>query len=244
MSDNNTRHDGRQPDQLRPITIEPGIAPNAAGSVLCSFGDTQVICAASVENNVPPWMKHQGVEGGWTSAEYSMLPYSTLDRKRRDSSRGKQDGRSIEIQRLIGRSIRAIIDLKKLPGFTIWLDCDVLRADGGTRTASITGAYVALRLAVNKLLEEEKIPEDPIRDSVAAVSAGIVNGQGLLDLNYIEDRDAQVDSNVVMTGSGQYVEVQGSGEEATYSAAELQEILALCSKGITELTEHQNAAIG
>ena len=156
--------------------MQTGIAPNAAGSVLCSFGNTQVICAASVENNVPPWMKAQGVEGGWTSAEYSMLPYSTLDRKRRDVNKGKLDGRSVEIQRLIGRSIRAIIDLKKLPGFTIWLDCDVLRADGGTRTASITGAYVALRLAVNKLLEDEKIPEDPILDSLAqSVQASSMN---------------------------------------------------------------------
>jgi ribonuclease PH len=243
MSENNPRHDGRLPDQLRPISIQPGIAPNAAGSVLCSFGDTQVICAASVENSVPPWMKQQGIEGGWTSAEYSMLPYSTLDRKRRDASKGRQDGRSIEIQRLIGRAIRAIIDLKKLPGFTIWLDCDVLRADGGTRTASITGAYVALRLAVNKLLEEQKLAEDPIIDSVAAVSAGMLDGRALLDLNYIEDRDAQVDANVVMTGSGKYVEVQGSGEEATYSAGELQQILALCGKGITELTGHQQKAV-
>jgi len=244
MSENTTqRHDGRQPDQLRPISMQTGIAPNAAGSVLCSFGNTQVICAASVENNVPPWMKAQGVVGGWTSAEYSMLPYSTLDRKRRDVNKGKLDGRSVEIQRLIGRSIRAIIDLKKLPGFTIWLDCDVLRADGGTRTASITGAYVALRLAVNKLLEDEKIPEDPILDSLGAVSAGIVNEQALLDLDYLEDRDAQVDANVVMTGSGKFVEVQSTGEEATYSAGQLQQILSLCGKGIEELTQHQEAAL-
>jgi len=223
--------------------MQTGIAPNAAGSVLCSFGNTQVICAASVENNVPPWMKAQGVVGGWTSAEYSMLPYSTLDRKRRDVNKGKLDGRSVEIQRLIGRSIRAIIDLKKLPGFTIWLDCDVLRADGGTRTASITGAYVALRLAVNKLLEDEKIPEDPILDSLGAVSAGIVNEQALLDLDYLEDRDAQVDANVVMTGSGKFVEVQSTGEEATYSAGQLQQILSLCGQGIEELTQHQEAAL-
>jgi ribonuclease PH len=172
-----------------------------------------------------------------------MLPYSTLDRKRRDVNKGKLDGRSVEIQRLIGRSIRAIIDLKKLPGFTIWLDCDVLRADGGTRTASITGAYVALRLAVNKLLEDEKIPEDPILDSLGAVSAGIVNEQALLDLDYLEDRDAQVDANVVMTGSGKFVEVQSTGEEATYSADQLQQILSLCGKGIEELTRHQEAAL-
>ena len=240
---NQTRHDGRQPDQLRPISIQTGFAPNAAGSVLCSFGNTQVICAASIEKNVPPWMKAQGVEGGWTSAEYSMLPYSTLDRKRRDVSKGHPDGRSVEIQRLIGRSIRAVVDLKKLPGVTIWLDCDVLQADGGTRTASITGAYVALRLAVNKLLEDEVIKEDPILDSLAAVSAGILNEQALLDLDYVEDRDAQVDANVVMTGSGRFVEVQSTGEEATYSADQLQQILSLCTKGIQELTAHQQNAL-
>lgn len=236
MSKKNIRHDGRAADQLRTISIKAGIAPHATGSALCSFGDTQVICAATVEHRVPPWMRAQNVAGGWITAEYSMLPYSTLDRKRRDVSKGKQDGRTVEIQRLIGRSMRAILDLKKIPGLTIWIDCDVLRADGGTRTASITGAYVALRLAIKKLLKEKKIAEDPLTDSVAAVSVGIVNGKAALDLDYIEDSAADVDSNIVMTGGGQYVEVQGTGEENTFSGRQLQEILKLAQKGAEELT--------
>jgi ribonuclease PH len=187
-------------------------------------------------------MRAQNVQGGWITAEYSMLPYSTLDRKRRDVSKGKQDGRTVEIQRLIGRSMRAILDLKKIPGLTIWIDCDVLRADGGTRTASITGAYVALRLAIKKLLKEKKIAEDPLTDSVAAVSVGIVNGKAALDLDYIEDSAADVDSNIVMTGSGRYVEVQGSGEENTFSGRQLQEILKLAQKGAEELTSLQKKA--
>jgi len=171
-----------------------------------------------------------------------MLPYSTLDRKRRDISKGKQDGRTVEIQRLIGRSMRAILDLKKIPGLTIWIDCDVLRADGGTRTASITGAYVALRLAIKKLLKEKKIAEDPLTDSVAAVSVGIVNGKAALDLDYIEDSAADVDSNIVMTGGGRYVEVQGTGEENTFTGRQLQEILKLAQKGAEELTILQKKA--
>jgi ribonuclease PH len=171
-----------------------------------------------------------------------MLPYSTLDRKRRDVSKGKQDGRTVEIQRLIGRSMRAILDLKKIPGLTIWIDCDVLRADGGTRTASITGAYVALRLAIKKLLKEKKIAEDPLTDSVAAVSVGIVNGKAALDLDYIEDSAADVDSNIVMTGGGRYVEVQGTGEENTFTGRQLQEILKLAQKGAEELTVLQKKA--
>jgi ribonuclease PH len=242
MSKQNIRHDGRAADQLRTISIKAGIAPHATGSALCSFGDTQVICAATVEHRVPPWMRAQNVQGGWITAEYSMLPYSTLDRKRRDVSKGKQDGRTVEIQRLIGRSMRAILDLKKIPGLTIWIDCDVLRADGGTRTASITGAYVALRLAIKKLLKEKKIAEDPLTDSVAAVSVGIVNGKAALDLDYIEDSAADVDSNIVMTGSGRYVEVQGSGEENTFSGRQLQEILKLAQKGAEELTSLQKKA--
>jgi ribonuclease PH len=187
-------------------------------------------------------MRAQNVAGGWITAEYSMLPYSTLDRKRRDVSKGKQDGRTVEIQRLIGRSMRAILDLKKIPGLTIWIDCDVLRADGGTRTASITGAYVALRLAIKKLLKEKKIAEDPLTDSVAAVSVGIVNGKAALDLDYIEDSAADVDSNIVMTGGGRYVEVQGTGEENTFTGRQLQEILKLAQKGAEELTVLQKKA--
>ena len=237
-----TRHDGRKANQLRKVTLKPGIAPHATGSTLCSFGNTQVICAATVEKRVPPWMKAQGVEGGWITAEYSMLPYSTLDRKRRDVSKGKQDGRTVEIQRLIGRSMRAIIDLKKLPGLTLWIDCDVLRADGGTRTASITGAYVAIRLAIKKLLREKVIEEDPLVDSIAAVSVGVVDGKPVLDLDYIEDSSANVDANIVMTGGGRYVEVQGTGEEYTFSGKQLQDMLKLAKTGVEELTELQKKA--
>jgi len=237
------RPDARQPDQLRPVSVETGIAPHATGSCLIACGNTRVICAAMMEPKVPGWMREQGVEGGWLTAEYSMLPYSTLDRKRRDISKGKQDGRTVEIQRLIGRSLRAVVDLKKLTGHTLWVDCDVLQADGGTRTASITGAYIATRIAVNHLLANGLIAEDPIRDAVAAVSVGIWEGQPVLDLNYIEDRDASVDSNIVMTGGGQYVEIQGTGEEATFSADELNQLLALAAKGIGELTQIQEQAI-
>jgi len=241
MSSPASRADGRASDQLRPIAFEANIAPYATGSVLVSFGVTRVICAAMIEPNVPTWMKQQRVPGGWLTAEYSMLPYSTLERKPRDSSRGKTDGRTIEIQRLIGRSLRAVIDLQKLGQNTLWLDCDVLQADGGTRTASITGAYLAARLAVQKLLDAKKIAENPLTDSVAAVSAGICGGQPLLDLNYLEDKDAEVDANIVMTGRGQFVEVQGSGEEATFSADQLQALLAVSQKGLKELAALQTA---
>jgi len=235
------RADGRAADQLRPITFEAGIAAHATGSVLVSFGHTKVICGAMIENAVPPWMRQQKVSGGWLTAEYSMLPYSTLDRKARDSSRGKVDGRTIEIQRLIGRSLRAIIDLEKLGANTLWVDCDVLQAYGGTRTAAITGAYLAARLAVQKLIDEGKITANPLRDSVAGVSVGIVDGQAVLDLPYLEDRDAEVDCNVVMTGAGQFVEVQGSGEESTFSPEQLSQLLALATRGLKELSALQSA---
>lgn len=237
------RPDGRSKDELRDIRIEPGIAPHATGSVLIKFGDTQVICCATIEDRVPRWMQQQGVPGGWITAEYSMLPYSTLDRKDRDISRGKIDGRTVEIQRLIGRAVRAVVDLKKLPGKTLWLDCDVLQADGGTRTASITGAYVAAKIAVKKLMAAGKLKEDPFTDSVAAISAGIYQDTAVLDLNYIEDKDASVDANVVMTGSGKFVELQSSGEEATFSQEQFDEIVALSRKGIAELSGMQVAAI-
>jgi ribonuclease PH len=235
------RADGRQADQLRPITFETGIAPHATGSVLIGFGATRVICAATIEPGVPTWMKQQGVKGGWLTAEYSMLPYSTLERKSRDISRGKIDGRTVEIQRLIGRSLRAVIDLQKLGSNTLWLDCDVLQADGGTRTAAITGAYLAARLAVQKLIDNKKIAENPLADSVAAVSVGVFEGRELLDLAYVEDRDASVDFNVVMTGRGQFVEVQGSGEEATFSNEQLQSLLVLAQKGLRDLSALQTA---
>lgn len=235
------RADGRKFDQLRPITLEANIAPHASGSVLIGFGHTRVICAATIEPKVPSWMRQQGVTGGWLTAEYSMLPYSTHDRKQRDISKGKIDGRTVEIQRLIGRSLRAIIDLQKLGDNTLWIDCDVLQADGGTRTASITGAYLAARLAIQKLLDAKKISENPLTDSVAAVSVGLFNSQQLLDLNYIEDKDAAVDFNVVMTGKGQFVEVQGTGEESTFSQEQLDGLLGLARKGLQELAGIQSA---
>jgi ribonuclease PH len=233
------RTDGRRADQLRQVTFEANIAPYASGSVLVSFGLTRVICAAMIEPKVPTWMKQQGVPGGWLTAEYSMLPYSTLERKQRDISRGKIDGRTVEIQRLIGRSLRAVVNLKKLGDNTLWVDCDVLQADGGTRTASITGAYLAARLAVQKLLDAKKIADNPIADSVAAVSVGLHEGRELLDLAYVEDRDAEVDFNVVMTGRGQYVEVQGTGEESTFTHEQLQSLLVLAQKGLKELAALQ-----
>jgi len=206
-----------------------------------SFGLTRVICAATIEPKVPSWMRQQGVKGGWLTAEYSMLPYSTLERKQRDISKGKLDGRTVEIQRLIGRSLRAIIDLQKLGDNTLWIDCDVLQADGGTRTAAITGAYLAARLAVQKLLDDRKLPDNPLLDSVAALSVGVFAGRELLDLAYVEDRDAEVDFNIVMTGKGQFVEVQGSGEEATFSNDQLQGLLVLAQKGLKELSGLQTA---
>jgi ribonuclease PH len=235
------RPDQRPVDQLRPITLEAGIAPHASGSVLVGFGNTRVICAATIEPKIPSWMRQQGVTGGWLTAEYSMLPYSTLDRKARDIAKGKIDGRTVEIQRLIGRSLRAVIDLQKLGENTLWIDCDVLQADGGTRTASITGAYVAARLAIQKLLDAKKLAENPLTDSVAAVSVGLFDGEALLDLNYIEDKDAEVDFNVVMTGRGRFVEVQGTGEEATFSQEQLDGLLVLARKGLAELSALQTA---
>ena len=238
---NPTRADGRSPEQLRPISFEANFAPHATGSVLVRYGSTQVICAATIEPGVPTWMKQQGVKGGWLTAEYSMLPYSTHERKGRDINKGRLDGRTVEIQRLIGRSLRAAIDLDKLGQNTLWLDCDVLQADGGTRTAAITGAYVAARLAVQKLMDAGKLKESPLIDSVAAVSVGIFGGAGLLDLCYVEDKDAQVDFNVVMTGKGQFVEVQGTGEESTFSHEQLNELLAMAQKGLKDVSALQTA---
>ncbi|HTX66294.1 MAG TPA: ribonuclease PH [Opitutaceae bacterium] len=235
------RPDGRRPDQLRPVSFEAGPAPYAAGSVLVRFGATQVICAATIEPKVPVWMKQQGVPGGWLTAEYSMLPYSTLERKPRDISRGRLDGRTVEIQRLIGRSLRAVLDLRRLGENTLWIDCDVLQADGGTRTASITGAWLAARLAMHQLVATGRLPENPLADSVAAVSVGLWQEQEVLDLSYVEDREAAVDFNVVMTGGGKFVEVQGAGEEATFSQAELDRLLALARHGLQELAALQTA---
>src|ERR1700761_4034167 len=231
------RHDGRRPDQLRPFSFKPGIAPHAAGSVLASCGRTQVICAVTVEESVPRWMKEQQLPGGWITAEYSMLPYSTLGRKPRDISKGRLDGRSTEIQRLIGRSVRAVVDLEALGSRTLCIDCDVLAADGGTRTTAITGTYVALELAVRSLRKKGLLPstgKSPIRTPFAAISVGVVNGTPVLDLDYIEDKDAATDMNVVMTAKGQFIEVQASGEENTFSPRELSALLALAGKGIAK----------
>jgi ribonuclease PH len=241
MSNSAPRADGRRVDQLRTITFENNIAPYATGSVLVSFGLTRVICAATIEPNVPTWMKQQRVPGGWLTAEYSMLPYSTLERKPREVTKGKQEGRTIEIQRLIGRSLRAVVDLQKLGQNTLWIDCDVLQADGGTRTAAITGAYLAARLAVQKLIDAKKLAENPITDSVAAISVGVFQGRELLDLAYVEDKDAEVDFNIVMTGKGRFVEVQGSGEEATFSPEQLTSLVALAQRGIKDLAAQQSA---
>lgn len=234
-----TRTDGRAPDALRPLTIQPGIAPHAHGSVLIGFGNTRVICSAMVEEVVPRWMKEQQVAGGWITAEYSMLPYSTLERKQRDSTRGKVDGRSTEIQRLIGRSLRAVVDLDKLGQRTMWVDCDVLQADGGTRTAAITGGCIAVGLACQKLVRERKVAVSPLKQLVAAVSVGVVAGQPVLDLNYEEDKLATVDFNLVATETNQFVEIQGSGEEATFSDEELSQMLALGKKGVAQLVQSQ-----
>lgn len=238
------RPDGRTDDQIRPLSFSPGIAPHAAGSVLVAFGETRVICTAMLEESVPRWMKEQNVTGGWLTAEYSMLPYSTLQRKARDSSKGKVDGRSVEIQRLIGRSLRSVVDLELLGSRTLWVDCDVLQADGGTRTAAISGACVAAFFACRKLLEQGKVARLPIKQLVGAVSAGIVSGRPLLDLNYPEDRDAAVDMNLVMTEGGQFVEVQSSGEEAVFSQEELSVLLDLGRKGVQQIISAQRAVLG
>ena len=237
------RADGRKANQLRPIRFQNGIAPNATGSTLVEWGNTRVICGVTVEEIVPRWMKEQGVTGGWITAEYSMLPYSTHQRKSRDISKGKIDGRSQEIQRLIGRSLRAALDLEKLGSRTIWIDCDVLQADGGTRTAAITGAFVALSLAIRRLIAERKLIESPLSHAVAAVSVGIVNGKALLDLCYTEDVAAAVDMNLVMNSAGEFIELQGTGEESTFSESQLAELLATGKAGIRELLAAQQAAL-
>jgi ribonuclease PH len=241
--DSGTRADGRRPEQLRPVRFQNGIAPNAAGSTLIAFGNTLVICGVTVEESVPRWMKEQNVTGGWITAEYSMLPYSTQQRKARDINKGKIDGRSQEIQRLIGRSMRTVLDLEKVGTRTICIDCDVLQADGGTRTAAITGSYVALALAVRKLIAEGKIKENPLLQPAAAVSVGIVNRQPLLDLCYSEDVAAGVDLNLVMNGAGEFIELQGTGEEASFTESQLAALLALGKAGIRELLALQQAAL-
>jgi ribonuclease PH len=238
-----SRNDGRAADQIRPISFELGIAPNASGSVLVAMGKTRVICGVMIEETVPRWMKEQSVTGGWLTAEYSMLPYSTNTRKPRDITKGRLDGRSTEIQRLIGRSLRAVVDLEKLGPRTMWIDCDVLQADGGTRTAAITGASLAVAVACRKLIDEKRIDSSPIRKLVAAVSAGVLGGMTVVDLNYEEDKAVTVDFNLVATEDGEFVEMQGSGEEATFSSEELAEMLVLGKRGIGELIAAQRAVL-
>jgi ribonuclease PH len=232
---------GRGSGELRPIAIEPGFMRTATGSALISAGETRVICTASAQESVPRWMTGKG--RGWLTAEYGMLPASTGDRKQRDATRGRQDGRTVEIQRLIGRSLRGVIDLGTLGERTICLDCDVLQADGGTRCASITGAYVALALACARLQADGKLEGSPLTGSVAAVSCGMVDGEALLDLDYSEDSTAEVDANVVMTGEGGLIEVQATAERTPLSRAHLDELLALAGEGIERLRAAQEQAI-
>jgi ribonuclease PH len=235
------RGGGRAADELRPITIEPGFVRTATGSALISAGDTRVICTASVQQGVPRWLV--GKERGWVTAEYGMLPASTGERRQRDATRGRPDGRTVEIQRLIGRSLRGVVDFAALGERTLYLDCDVLQADGGTRCAAITGAQVALELACARLVAEEVIDRSPVIGSVAAVSCGIVDGEPLLDLDYDEDSVAEVDANVVMTGNGALVEVQATAERTPLSRAHLDELLALAAGGIRTLHEVQLQAL-
>jgi ribonuclease PH len=235
------RSDGRSHDELRAVTITPGFVRSASGSALIEAGGTRVICTASVEEEVPKWLAGSG--RGWTTAEYGMLPASTGERKRRDVSRGRPDGRTVEIQRLIGRALRGVIDFERLGERTVWVDCDVLEADGGTRCAAITGGYVALELALRRLASERELDALPLTGSIAAVSCGVVDGQALLDLDYSEDSGAEVDANVVMTGEGGLVEVQATGERTPLSRASLDELLALAASGIEQLRVAQQEAV-
>ena len=236
-----TRHDGRAPDALREVKIEPGFVSTASGSALMSMGGTRVICTASVDEKVPKWM--QGKGRGWVTAEYGMLPASTGERKQRDVSKGRPDWRTVEIQRLIGRALRGVVDFEKLGERTVWIDCDVLEADGGTRCAAITGGHVALELALNGLIAEGLLETLPLNETVAAVSCGIVEGEPVLDLDYPEDSTAEVDMNVVMTGGGGLVEVQATAERTPLSRASLDELLGLAAAGIEQLREAQRAAV-
>ena len=231
------RPSGRQPDEMRPVRFTRNFTKHAEGSVLVEFGDTKVICTASVDNKVPRWMKN--TNQGWVTAEYGMLPRSTTDRMGREASRGKQGGRTMEIQRLIGRALRAAIDLEKLGERTITLDCDVIQADGGTRTASISGAFVALNDAVSKLIVTGELAINPIIHNVASISVGVFQGTPVLDLDYVEDSNAETDMNVVMTEAGGYIEVQGTAEGAPYTRQQMEDMLQLAEKGINEIIEEQ-----
>ncbi|MCU0242980.1 MAG: ribonuclease PH [Vicinamibacteria bacterium] len=236
------RSDGRQADQLRRIVITPGFIKHAEGSALIEVGDTKVICTVSVEERIPQFLKSKG--GGWITSEYGMLPRATTERTQRDATRGKASGRTYEIQRLIGRALRSIVDTKALGERTLWIDCDVIQADGGTRTASITGAFVALVEACRQLKRQGQIQELPIRDYIAATSVGKVGGKILLDLSYQEDSSAEVDLNLAMTGNGRFVEIQGTAEEKPFEAADLTEMIAVAQKGIQELIAIQKQVLG
>jgi ribonuclease PH len=235
------RADGRGAEQLRPLSIEPGYLTFADGSVLISLGNTRVICAATIEDRVPPWMRGRGT--GWITAEYAMLPRATPERNQREAAKGRLGGRTHEIQRLIGRALRAVVDMQKLGERTVIVDCDVIGADGGTRTASITGAWVALALALRKHFDPEKKQKWPLAGQIAAVSVGIVGGEAVLDLPYEEDSRAEVDMNVVMTGSARFIEVQGTAEGMPFSRTELDELLALAEGGITQIFELQRQLV-
>jgi len=235
------RPENRSRDELRPVTLEPGVSRYAEGSCLAKFGHTHVLCTASVDENVPRWMKGSGK--GWVTAEYGMLPRSTHSRNNREAARGKQGGRTVEIQRLIGRSLRAAIDLEKLGERQIIVDCDVMQADGGTRTTSITGAWVAMYQACQGLVDSGALKENPVTDNMAAVSAGIVDGECRLDLEYVEDSAAQADANFVLTESGGVIEVQASAEDTPFTADQMAELMRLAGKGITEICELQKAAL-
>lgn len=235
------RHDGRAPGDLREVRIEPGFVSTATGSALMTMGGTRVICTASVAESVPGWMQGRG--RGWVTAEYGMLPASTGERKQRDVSKGRPDGRTVEIQRLIGRALRGVVDFEALGERTVWIDCDVLEADGGTRCAAITGGYVALELALGGLVSDGRLTSLPLTESVAAVSCGVVDGAAVLDLDYPEDSSAEVDMNVVMTGDGGLVEVQATGERTPLSRTSLDELLELAAAGIAKLREAQRAAV-
>ncbi len=237
-----SRNDGRAPNQMRTVSIKKNFIKHAEGSVLIQVGDTKVICNASVEEKVPPFLRDK--KRGWVTAEYSMLPRSTHTRMSRESSRGKVSGRTQEIQRLIGRSLRAVVDMEQLGERTIWIDCDVIQADGGTRTASITGAFVAMCLAMKQLKKEKKIETIPIKDFVAATSVGILEGKKILDLEYSEDSVAEVDMNIVKTGSGGFVEIQGTAEQEPFSDKDMDAMLSLANKGIKELIALQKKTIG
>lgn len=236
------RPDLRAEDELRPLSFEWDIAPHAQGSILLKCGNTQVICAVTIEEKTPRWMQEQSVAGGWLTAEYSMLPYSTEQRKPRDITKGRLDGRSQEIQRLIGRSLRTAVDLKKIGSRTVCIDCDVLSADGGTRTTAITGAFLALKMAVERLRRKGALKESPLLHAVAATSVGIYQNKAVLDLCYLEDRDATVDMNLVMTDDSKMVEIQASGEEASFSDKQFEDMMNLGRAGIQKLFEFQKEA--